>query len=310
MLTALITGAAGFCAGHLARRIRKLDSVRILGADFREDQVPDAEFDQYSRIDIRDPQQVDELVRKSKPDWVFHLAGASTGKAVGLYQTNLIGTVNLMEAVHEYVPDARVLLVGSAAEYGHVDEPALPVTEDHPCNPSGAYGVSKHAAVLVGQDYARRLRSKVVIARPFNIVGAGVPSSLVVGAVLERARHALSDDREPVVKVGNLDTVRDYVAVEDVVESYVRMIQGSFWGEVFNVCSGRPTSTHDVVTSLLRNSKRPIRVEVDPALVRTADVPTLYGSNKKLIQSLAFEPRTDLESALRSTWQQEMEGLA
>jgi GDP-4-dehydro-6-deoxy-D-mannose reductase len=112
---------------------------------------------------------------------------------------------------------------------------------------------------------------------------------------------------DPVVRIGNLDTQRDFVAVEDAVEAYLRLIRCDCWGEVFNVCSGQPRSIRSLVEQLLGFSKRPVRLLVDPALVRPADVPVAYGSWEKAHRAAGFAPATRLEDALRSAWNHAME---
>ena len=306
--TALITGVSGFCAGHLARRLRAQGGVRLLGTDISEHPPGGGLIDGYRRADVAVYDEMKEAVRWASPQWVFHLAGQTTGPPQTQYRTNLLGTINLLEAIREYATDARVLLVGSAAEYGPVEASQMPVSEEHPCRPTGANGLSKYAVTLAGLDYASRLGLKVIIARPFNIVGAGVPSSLIVGAVLARTKRALSGEGEPVIKVGRLDCQRDFVAVQDAVELYIRMVNGERWGEVFNVCSGRPTLIQDLVAEILCHSPRQVRVEFDSGLARPSDVDVSFGRWAKANQAFGYEPVTPLEEAIREAWMHEMEG--
>ena len=148
-------------------------------------------WDVWAPMDITKPEQITQVIQRFRPDIVFHLAGLTRGAEVDIYHVNQRGTDYLLEALRMHAPEARILLVGSAAEYGPQPEEKMPITEACPCRPAGPYGVGKHAATVAGQDYVRRYGMRVVIARPFNIVGAGIPPTLVVGAVLERARLAL-----------------------------------------------------------------------------------------------------------------------
>ena len=163
-----------------------------------------------------------DLLRRVRPDLVFHLAGIQQGEAKDIYRTNVMGAVHLLEAVRQECHSSRVLLVGSAAEYGLVGKNELPVTESTPCKPQGPYGLSKYASTLAGLDWSRQFGMKVVIARPFNIIGAGISPNLFAGALLARAREALATQGDPMVKVGNMESQRDFIAVEDVVEAYMR----------------------------------------------------------------------------------------
>jgi GDP-4-dehydro-6-deoxy-D-mannose reductase len=299
---ALITGAHGFCARHLAARMAAAGDVRIVGLDCRRDAPAGVPLDEYVVADVTDEVGLDATLRRFRPDRIFHLAALMAGPAAELYRVNFMGSVRLLESVRLAVPDCRVLLVGSAAEYGMAPAAEMPISEECVCRPTSAYGISKYAATLAAVNYAQTARLKTVIARPFNIVGAGLPTGLVVGAVLERAQAALANAGEPVVVVGNLDTQRDFVAVDDVVKAYLRMLDGSYWGEVFNVCSGEPRTVRSVLDELCSLSPRPIRFEVDPALVRPNDVAVVYGSCRKARKAFGFAPSSRLGDALRAAW--------
>jgi GDP-4-dehydro-6-deoxy-D-mannose reductase len=304
--TALITGVCGFCARHLVRMLSGEGRVRIVGADLLAAPPADLELADYRAADLARSDEAAALIRQVRPDMVFHLAGRSRGTSDELYGANLLAGVHLLEAVRESSPQARVLVVGTAAEYGPAPPEEMPIAEDHLCRPRGAYGLSKHALSLAALDYALHRGLKVVVARPFNIIGAGVPPSLVVGAVLDRAKRALAESDSPVVTVGNVDATRDFLAVEDVARVYVQMIRGDYWGEVFNVCSGIPYRIRDVVESLLSHSLRPIEYRVDPHLLKPDDVAVFVGSCEKARRTFGFAPTVAVEESLKSAWQHVM----
>jgi GDP-4-dehydro-6-deoxy-D-mannose reductase len=300
-LRTLITGARGFCARHLAGRLRGAGHL-VMGVDLpTTEPVPDW-LDQYTDADVTNMSQVREAIRSRQPKWVFHLAGRTRGADADVFRVNLDGTQHVLDAVGAEAPDAHVLLVGSAAEYGFVDPAELPVTETHSCRPVGAYAQSKHEAVRVGLEAARRSGLKIVVARPFNIVGAGVSEDLVVGALIARIKRALAPGGDGVVRVGQLDSGRDFVAVEDVVDAYLRMIEGGGWGEIFNVCSGEPRSIRDVAERLCAMADTPVRLAVDPALVRTGEISVIYGSGAKARERFGIRPRLTLQASLASAW--------
>lgn len=303
----VITGVAGFCAPHLISRLRVDRDVEIIGVDRMPSPSSHASLDGYVRCDITEAAAIAAAIREVRPDRLFHLAGISgnSTESAQVYQVNLMGTVHLLEAVRRYAPDCNVLLVGSFAEYGPVEEGELPVTEDTPCRPVGPYGISKHAATLVGLDYFRRFRTKVTVARPSNVVGPGVPASLVVGAMLARARQALPSNH-PIVKVGDFESERDFIAVADLADAYVRLLQSDAFGEIFNICSGRLYSIRQVAEILLGFSLRPISIDFDPNLVPPSPIRRLNGSYKKAEQTIGFRPTTLLEDALRASWKAEM----
>lgn len=302
MRTVLITGVAGFTGSHLVRRLRRDHDIRIVGIDCAPvRQSPDAP-DVCLQTDLADTAALRSTVTEFAPAWVFHLAGRSSGMAEALYEANLMNTVRLLEVIKEHLPQCAVLLIGSAAEYGRAVGNNLPFTEHSACQPMNAYGISKHAMTMAALDYVRHYGLKVVIARPFNIVGAGIPRNLVAGAILSRIRESLQRPDHPPIQIGNTDSVRDFVAVEDAVNGYVRLLECGQWGEVFNICSGRGRRIGDIVDMLLAQSPVPLRVEVDPALVRSSEVDVSFGSYAKAREAIGFEPVTPLESALHAAW--------
>jgi GDP-4-dehydro-6-deoxy-D-mannose reductase len=305
MRRALITGVKGFCARHLAMRLAEL-GVIVIGVDCGPDAPHDVPMEEYVVADVRDRDSMASVLERRAVDAVFHLAGIVTGSPADIYDTNAVGTFRLLEAICKAAPTARVLLVGSAAEYGPLSELEMPVSEEHCCRPTSAYGISKLAGTLAGLDYARRRVLQVVVARPFNIVGAGIPANMVVGAVLRRIKKALVVG-ESKITIGNMDTRRDFVAVDDVVTAYIRMIESDCWGEVYNICSGTPRTIRSVVERLLVLSPREIHLEIDPSLVRESDVPVVYGRWEKASRRFGFSPVTEFDDAIRSAWSFEME---
>ncbi len=300
MSRALVTGAAGFCARHLIPRLRDRLATTIVGAD-RRPHPDQTSVDRFLQLDLTDSAAVATLVQEVRPQLVFHLAGGLTGEPVEVFSGNADTTICLLDALRRHAPDAKVLLVGSAAEYGPVDPVRLPVTEEEPCRPSGPYGIGKHAATLAGLD-AARAGMRVAVARPFNVIGAGVPRSLVLGAVIDRAIQALGSHHEPVIRVGDLTAERDFVAVDDVVEAYLRMIECGCWGEVFNVCSGRRVSISALVDLVLELSPRRLQVEEDPTLRGTSSARCFYGSFEKARLAFGFSPAVSIEEAVSDAW--------
>jgi GDP-4-dehydro-6-deoxy-D-mannose reductase len=308
MRTALITGANGFCGVHLARRLRQEPGTEVIAVDVKFTCGNEALYHASYTGDACSTGLVRQVLDRHRPQWVFHLAGLSRGPESVIYQNNVVSAITLLECVKAIVPQAVCLLVGSAAEYGDLGPGEVPVKEDHPCRPRGPYAISKHAMVLAGLDYARSAALRVFVARPFNIVGAGVPSGLVVGAILDRAKLALAREGERVVSVGNLGIERDFIAVQDVVEAYLLMMERQPVGEVINICSGASRSVASVVESVLSHAGAPIRLRVDPHLVRKSESPFIYGSREKALRLLGFTPKTNLDAALREAWSHVMEG--
>ena len=301
--TALVLGCDGFCGVPLVRALRAGGGVRVIGADLRD--TPAVEMDEHHRVDVADGPAVAALVKAARPDWIFNLAGVAVGDVERAYRVNLLGAVHVLEAARRESPGSRIVLVGSAAEYGLVPEAANPLTEESSCTPVTPYGLSKHAMTEAGIAYARQHGLGVVVMRAFNIVGPGVPEHLVLGAVLARAKKALAAGGEAVVKIGNLEARRDFVSVEDAVRAYVLAAKSDLAGEVINVCSGRAVSIRDVVERLLSFAPRPVRLEIDPSLYKAADVPLAVGDPGKAELAIGWRADGDVRAGVRSLWTQQ-----
>lgn len=260
-------------------------------------------------MDVSESSGTSQMIQTLQPEMIFHLAGTSGGSSksavdsppLRAFEVNTSGTLHILDSVRRHMPECRVLVAGSAAEYGRISETDLPVTEDHVCHPEGAYGVSKFAATLAAQEYARAFGLKVVVARPFNIIGPGMPRDLVIGAIAHRAKEALAASEDPVVKTGDLSSKRDFVAVEDVVRAYVALLKADAWGEVFNICSGQAHSIREAAEMLVSHSPRPIRFETDSSLARSS-ASCVYGSFEKARKAIGYHPTISLESSLAAIW--------
>jgi GDP-4-dehydro-6-deoxy-D-mannose reductase len=307
-LRALITGVGGFCGAHLVRRLRREPGIEIAGIGLELQPTPQICLDHYFQADVTNEAEVAAAVKGFRPQLLFHLAGVSGDSATAspMYQVNVAGVVHVLEAVRATARDCAVVIVGSAAEYGKVALSGLPVNERTPCKPIGPYGISKYAATLIALDYARRYQMKVSVVRPFNIIGSGMPENLLVGALLARAKQAVIS-ANPVVKIGDMEAKRDFVAASDAVDAYFRLAQSGFCGEIFNICSGRVHSIRHVAKTLLANSPRPIALEFDPVLVPVSPVRSIYGNYKKAARAIGFRPSISLKAALRDVWNSEME---
>lgn len=309
MKTALITGALGFCGKRLIKKLHEMDEkIRICGIDLAELSPSDILLDEYFCIDICNQSKLENIIELLKPDWIFHFAGFIGNDSLRVYNINFMGSLYLIESVRKLVPEAHIVLIGSSAEYGYAPPDDFPLKENYPCRPVSPYGISKHATILAGLSYVQSHRLKIVAARPFNIVGPGIPPTLVVGAILKRIKDALFDSNKLIIKMGNLDTERDFIDVDDAVNAYVKMAQGNFWGEVFNICTGKPYSIRKIVEIIASFSNLPLVIEQDPTLVRIQDIKISFGNCDKAEKIFGFQPETDIEKTLLKTWRHYKEG--
>jgi len=270
-----------------------------------ESQPPEPRL-RLTHADLRDPQGVRALVDEVQPDYIFHLAAqsfvpTSLADPWDTLENNIRAQLNLLEAVRLSGREVRVLVIGSNEEYGAPKPEELPQTEESPLRPNNPYAVSKVAQDFLGLQYHLAYGLPVVRVRPFNHTGPGQSPRFVVPAFASQIARIEAGLQEPVMKVGNLDTARDFSDVRDIVRAYHLAVTQGEPGEVYNLASGRARSVQGLLETLLSLADTEIRVERDPARYRPVDVPEAYGSAEKFRQQTGWEPEIPFEQTLRDT---------
>jgi GDP-4-dehydro-6-deoxy-D-mannose reductase len=303
----LITGAAGFAGGHLARYLLEqghtLAGLRHPKDDRPQSHVLPAEVE-IQEADILDETRLSRVVSTFKAEAIFHLAAFSNPQsswenARRTLETNIIGSHNVLQAALDTGQRPRVLLVGSCQQYGWVPEQAQPITEDRPQRPMTPYAVSKCSQEVLGLRFYLAEELPVFLTRPFNHTGPGQEASYVCSSFARQAAEIEAGRREPHLRVGNLSARRDFSDVRDVVRAYWRILEQGKPAEPYNVCRGEAFSIQEILERLLRLTATEVRVEVDPSLYHSVDAPLLLGDNSRLRKELGWEPRHSLEDTLR-----------
>ena len=226
----------------------------------------------------------------------YHLAGI-TRPALDLvtsfYKVNLHGTLNILEAAQ--VVQARVLVVSSAYVYGRQDQL---LTEEVALEPVNHYGASKAAGDLAAKSYALG-GLQVVRVRPFNHSGPGQTPDFVLPTLVSQVARIEAGQAPPVLKLGNLNAVRDFSDVRDVVRAYPLLLERGQNGEVYNLGSGVGTSVRDLAERVMSLSKVPVTLEVEPSRIRSTDIPFLVGDVSKARDAIDWEPQYPLKQTLR-----------
>jgi GDP-4-dehydro-6-deoxy-D-mannose reductase len=257
--------------------------------------------------DMRERNQIGEVLRHAQPQHVYHLAGLSSvtrsfGESRQVWNTNLGGAMNLLDAVRETVPKARVLLVGSGQCYGNVAARHLPVAEDEPLAPDSPYAGSKAAADLLGYQYFRSWNLQIIRARPFNHTGPGQPPQFVCSDLARQVAEIEFGLRPPLLQVGNTRVKRDFSDVRDVVRAYELLLERGQPGAAYNVASGHSVSVAQIVRHLRAFCRRPFRVELQHKRLRAGEAPSLYGSNRKLRRDTGWKPEYSLSHTLKDVY--------
>lgn len=299
-MRALVTGARGFAGSHLVEALLAAGHEVVASDRALPEALPGGAVS--AELDVTDGDACWDVLTAQRPDAIFHLAGvAHVAQAESDPDTclavNVDGTRNLLDACLAGHAHVRVLLVSSAEVYGRVDPANLPVVEVHPLRPGTLYAASKACAEMHAHHaVARGLH--VVVARAFNHIGPRQSDAFVAAAFAHQVARIEAGLQEPVVRVGNLEAVRDLSDVRDTVQGYLAALLRGEPGDVFNVTSGARVRIRDLLDTLLALSSVAIRVEVDAALLRPLDVPEFHGSGAFLAARSGWAPTFDLRRTL------------
>jgi len=254
---------------------------------------------------LEDPAPIAELVGTLGLSMIYHLAaqssaGLSFTNPIDTLDSNLNGTLNLLEAVRR-LPDAErpvILSVGSGEEYGPQPEDSYPLTEAAPLNPVSPYGVSKTAQTLLCRQYVRSWDLPIIVVRSFSHTGPGHDPRFAFPAFARQIAAAEAGQGPSEIVTGDLSVVRDFLDVRDVVEAYRLLTKEGTPGEIYNVSSGTPLTIREGLEILASGATCPISVRTDPALCRPSDTPLMVGDSSKLRKDTGWVPEWQISDTL------------
>lgn len=305
----LVTGITGFAGSHLADYIvEHHPDVQLFGIYRWRSRTENIEHvkDRFINLecDLRDANNVRTVLRTIRPDRIFHLAAQSfvpsSWRAPSeSLDTNIIGQVNILEAIKDLDLDPWIQLACSSEEYGMVYDNEIPIKETNPLRPLSPYAVSKVGQDFLGYQYFMSYGMKIVRTRGFNHTGPRRGDVFVCSDFAKQIVLIEKGRREPVIYVGNLEAKRDFTDVRDMVRAYWKSLDGSCNpGEVYNICSGKCWKIQEVLEMLIRFSQVDIRIEKDPARIRPSDVPILLGDNSRFCRATGWKPEIPFEQTL------------
>ncbi|MCL5675867.1 MAG: GDP-mannose 4,6-dehydratase [Patescibacteria group bacterium] len=304
MKKVFITGVGGFAGSHLCELLTKDKKVQIIGTDLKHNKSYPGTV-KIVTLDLTQRDKTEDAIKKIKPDEVYHLA-ALTSPAKSFqdpFQTlenNLKAQINLLEALRVHKPDARVLIIGSADEYGLVKKEDNPVDEKQPLRPTNPYAVSKITQDYLALQYVLAYKMPIVRVRPFNHIGPRQSPNFVVSAFAKQLAEIEAGLKEAIISVGNLSSVRDFTDVRDMMRAYQIILEKGVPGEVYNIGSGRGYKMEEILNLLLSMTAKKIKIQVDKTLLRPIDEPILVCNYNKINGLTGWKPKISISETLKS----------
>jgi GDP-4-dehydro-6-deoxy-D-mannose reductase len=246
-MTILITGATGFSGTQLSKILPR-DELLLTS---RSDMQGKKDLCNHVCLNLLDESSVEQLIRLEKPSEIYHLAGSFSNQYEKDFNLNVTATKHILNAVRNHSNLSRVLLIGSAAEYGLISSEQCPVYETAVLAPCNVYGLTKIYQKYLMDYYVNSFDLDVVMARPFNLYGKGISEKLFIGKVYSEIKNLKSGLNEK-ISLGNLNSERDYISIEETVRHYVRIMKCGQKGEVYNVGTGKPIKTGDILKRILK----------------------------------------------------------
>lgn len=303
MKKVFITGSEGFVGQHLINLLQKDHSIVGLSRNTALEPRPNVV---YEIGDIQDHNRIYQLLEEYQPDVIMHLAGIA--KTWGndpkeVFDINLYGTLNIYQTVVKLKKERgfnpKIIFVSSAEVYGNT-QTLDSISEDAGTFPINFYGSSKLAADRLSYQYSQTDHLNIAILRPFPHIGPGQQKGFIVPDIASQIVALEKDPNSNELLIGNIDSVRDFSDVRDVVKAYKLIIEKDLSpGEVFNVCSGTGTGIKDLLDRMLKLAKKPITIKQDPARLRAVDLPVFVGNNKKLVDTTGWTPEYSLDKTLQ-----------
>ena len=307
-MKALITGGGGF-AGRRLQALLEAAGYAVRSTALKADPEND-----IKGMDMTVPDLVERTIAEEEPDVIFHLA-AQSSVAVSwkepqlTAQVNVIGTINLLEAVKKNRSKAAVLLIGSGEEYGYFPEGACPLEESVSLHPGNIYAATKVCQEMLGEIYHRSFGLNTIMVRAFNHSGPGQSDTFVISAFCRQIAEIELGIKAPEISVGNLAAKRDFTDVRDIVRAYRLLAEKGVPGEVYNVGRGKAVSIQSVLDTVLGLCGMTVTVKPDPSRMRASDIPVIEPDVSKIYRCTGWRAEISLEQTIADTldwWRSEL----
>lgn len=290
----LLLGSNSFTGRYFKEYIktkRLNEEFLLFGADRQEIDNDESRVLQYRKVNLLEKSELENLILDIKPDYIINIVGTF---AANSYEEYLNVNADISRHIFEIIVEKglsieKILLIGSAAEYGSVVK--LPIEENSVGKPVNFYGLTKLIQTNIAMYYYNNYGININVARTFNIIGRGISNKLSVGNFLEQIEKASEGE---CIKVGNLKSKRDYLHIEDVIDAYWKIVTHGAPGEIYNVCSGKSCSMEELLKGLIKMSGKDLNIITDENFLKQKDVSDVYGDNTKLKKHTGWQPKKEI----------------
>ena len=310
MIKILITGFSGFVARHFINRLKQeQNNYSVLGIDIN---TPDYSLDCSKNISLTFIQcnllrknELEKIIIDFSPDYILHLAAFSSvgfsWQAPDLcIKNNTEIFLNLMEILRNMKYKGKVLSVGSSEEYGNYPESKLPLKEEYALHPVSPYAVARVAQEHLSKVYADGFGLDIVMTRSFNHVGPWQKEKFVIPSFVKQLVEIKKGVRpEKRLVTGNIDIIRDFLDVRDVVDAYFKLLKSGKRGGVYNICSGKGQTLREIISKICNILGLNIEIVQDEQLIRPNDNKKIIGCNDKIKNEVGWQPHYSINESLK-----------
>lgn len=305
----LITGVTGFVAKHFLRLLNDVEpGSTVIGlarhtTDFDKTSFPALNIF-LEELDLLDRPRVAGVLKEYRPEYILHLAsvssvGLSWQQPVESFVNNTNIFLNLVEEIRITAIPCRILSVGSSEEYGDVPASELPLTEAHRLTPVSPYAVARVSQEMLSMIYAHGYKQDIVMSRSFNHIGPGQTDRFVVSSFAKQmVRIAAEKNGRGKLVTGDLEIIRDFLDVRDVVKAYYLLLKNGKAGDVYNICSGKSTRLREIIDLMGNILGIQPDIEINPAFIRPNENKIVTGSSEKIFNELGWTPTLTLNDSL------------
>ena len=301
----LITGHSGFVGKYLIDYILQMEAnAEIIGLDIASTTHKHENLQEFV-VNLLEIEKLNSILSDLKPDYIIHLASFSSVAyswqyPIESFRNNTNIFLNLLEAIHKFSPETKLLSIGSSEEYGAVRVDDLPLKETLKPRPLSPYAVARVAQENMSRVYSKGFGLNIICTRSFNHIGCGQEDKFVISSLAKRFADFKAGKCSE-ISIGNTSIIRDFLDVRDVVRAYYMLLKSDAGGsEVFNICSGRQTSIQDIIDMFKKITGTNPPLAVDENLLRPVENSIVVGSNQKINELCGWEPEIELEDSLKA----------